>query len=211
MNTDKKNIPDEIFEYIRQHPFAELTGSEKGLVLEHFSAEEYNLLYNTTLDLRKLKDHSASKESLLRQFDQKYGNKRRLNLDLNGAWKAAAAVLLVGVLIMQFMLISRSRETTVAISGIRDTVYVVKNLVADTVRIYDTIFKSTASKSGEYNTLVIDRKDKEENTQIAPVRINELSGLNIVRVNDLESTLNRQRKSSIKDDTLIKQISFVRL
>src|ERR1043166_1960718 len=47
MNYDHSDIPGEIFEWLEQKPFASLSNSQQQLVLQYYTAQEYDALHET--------------------------------------------------------------------------------------------------------------------------------------------------------------------
>lgn len=206
------NIPEEIFKLFEKYPFESLSKEQQKEVLQTFSREEYDLLFYTNIKVKSVLDTGSSKEKLLREFDLKHGIKKGYFPLRGNVWKYAASILLCGILALQFFIFKRGNQTSVAIERLRDTVYVVKNSITDTIRKYDTVLlKSAIAEKPAYPSAYTDGRHEEvltaKNSQLA--RVNELPGLHIMSVTELDADKNKQKKNSIKDDSLLKQIGFV--
>lgn len=205
------NIPEEIFELFEKYSFESLSKDQQNKVLQTFSKEEYNLLFYTNSNVKSALSTSSSKEKLLREFDLKHGTKKSTFFLQRNVWKYAASFILGGLLVMPFFLLKKHPEALLSVSNLKDTVYLVKDRVRDTLRIYDTVMLS-GYEEAKFKTSIAPSL-KETNTQAVQngtyVKSNELPGLHIMSIDELEGNKNKQKKNSIKDDTLMKQIGFV--
>src|SRR5690349_1681562 len=103
MHDHMENIPENISDWLEQHPFENLGAAEQQLVLQHMSRDEYNRLHETSRILHsepvpEPEPGEAVKQKLLQQFNRLHTEKpgrRNILLTPLPLWRVAASWLLL--------------------------------------------------------------------------------------------------------------------
>lgn len=214
MRTNPENIPAIIYEWLKAASFAELEKAQQEEVVRHMNADEFDELHFTHVSLVKTASStpSANREKikmlLLEHFDHKQTRQHKL-LFLNkpvALWKAAAAVLLLLTGWLLFYLAGK-KENSPQLAARTDTVYVIKKIPAEPVKIYDTVYVTKYVQSSKKED-----RYKEDASPNGSMNVHDnYEPMHIVSVRELDNASNQPKGNSIKDDTLIKKFGFVRM
>ena len=214
-----ENIPSHIFDWLASHDFNTLDAAQKQEVLKYITEEEYTELRNTSTllhsgaRLHQVPASNGGKQALMDRFKDKHQIPQTAKPEPSGwnsalFWRAAAIILflLCGAQAYYTVKAHRSADMT-AVERIIDTVYVTKNDVnATPIIIRDTIFvkpaKAEKKKELKYTAAPYDRR-------MAKAEIPANMDISIVKVEDMGNTANIYKGNSMRDDSLLKQYSFV--
>jgi hypothetical protein len=197
-------------DWFQEKSFAELDASEKQLVLQYFTAIEFDEMHHTIHQIKSNKTNPNLKADLLKQFDKKHNERGIISFPSQSIiWKAAMIILLIGVSVMQFKIFTANNSTPSATSAIHDTITYVKNIVSEPIKIHDTVFvkyNSYSQKESSVNTME-DEFDYNYDTSSTIAKLT--SDIHVLSIASLQSNVNKHRNSSIKNDSLINQFGFV--
>ncbi|MFM2224007.1 MAG: hypothetical protein RJA07_209 [Bacteroidota bacterium] len=213
MPTSEQNIPTQIFDWMSESNFDSLQKNEQNVVLQFFTKEEFDELNFASTQIKSFtKKQTGSKQFLLSEFDKQHGQKEKqfFFTDSSMLWKAAVLLLLMGVGILQFSILNKNGTTDVVAQTIHDTIFSVKNIVTEPIKIHDTVLIAYQKPETEN----FENKGKIESVKIMEnEKLNNLPkpDFNVLTISDLQSKPNRQRSGSVRYDTLLKQFQFVTL
>jgi len=227
MKSDSENIPAALFDWLEKYNFSSLDSAQQSEVLEYFSAEEYSELRQSVLSIESVKQNDAisglrrpeplatarrvlRKQELLNRFDEKHRKPaiayRFLNRPI-ALWKAAAVFLLFGSGWMTHYFLREKAASPEPVIAVMDTMYVTKEAMPVLEKIYDTVY--IKQQAGPSSIRKIYYKGRREET-VEKDESSFLPGdMNVLSIKDLDSTPNRQKSNSIKDDSLLKKYPFV--
>ncbi len=212
MNTNNENIPTRVFDYLQVYGFEQLNRLQQEEVLTYISHEEYEQMHEAALSIKKLQRANNPKEMLMQRFDERYPKEAKLiPLQSPLIWKAAAVFFFFGLIYMQYLLMNTNKPLATSLASVKDTIFIVKNLVSDPLKIHDTVYISYAAPAkrhrepgpGDYRD---ESKLQQDNTATA-----HYQELNIHTIKELNSAANRKKGRSIKDDSLLNSFDFVKL
>lgn len=211
MNTNKENIPSYLFDYLELYRFDELNKQKQDEVLKYFTKEEYEALNDVAQKLKNTRPITNSKEFLTLRFEKKHGvNTKSPSLSHPIFWKWVAVFLVCGFVVIQYLIFNQNKTFSESVTHIRDTVYIVKNIISYPVTTHDTVYLKYAEKI----VMKPQRKENEEHvkpSQKVNTPFQQFSELNIVSIKELNDLPNNRKGRSIKDDTLLNSFEFVKL
>lgn len=212
MNTiNPENIPSHIFEWMETYSFSSLTDEQKIDVLKFFSEEEYDELHKSSIIIKSIQEPVFSetseegKQDLLNRFESKHETKRKRFVLYNTFVKVAASLVLLGCGWILNYLIPGKTTTDTGFGTLVDTVYLTKEIITDPIKIYDTLYVKTEAKSEDKTPQAY--KNFSGNSGVAKEPENNSS----VYMDEVGSPLNRQKRNSMKDDSLVKEFSVIML
>lgn len=211
-----ENIPTHIYDWIEHISYEGLTAEQKQEVLQHLDKDEYTQLHLAAVETKQFFATKAEVNTtdifaaLTHKFDEKYEKKSTPILLPLRLWQAAAAVLLLVVGYLGFLLvknpsINNGTQTVVQ----RDTVYIENQLPAKEIRIYDTVFIKLPSAGGvkQANTAMADSFA----TTDFGTYTGAFDGLGTLSITDKDAPQNAIKNQSIEGDTFIREFGFVTL
>jgi hypothetical protein len=216
MKSDSENIPVQLFDWLEKYNFTSLDSVQQAEVLAWFSADDYAELRQSILAIRSVKQKEsgssrvARKQDLLNRFDERHKKPAAAMLFLSrpiALWKVAAVLLLFssGWMTHHFLKV----KTPVPAAGIAaiDTIYVTREVMPALEKIYDTVYIRQQPVPSPLPKIQYNRK-------MEPVRETSQArmmpqDMNVLSIKELDSTPNRQKSNSIKDDSLLKKYPFV--
>lgn len=211
-----ENIPTHIYDWIEQIPYESLTAEQEQEVLQHLGKAEYIQLHLAAVEAKQFfaaKPQANTTDvfaALTEKFDEKYGKKNTPILLPLRLWQAAAAVLLLAVGYMGFLLVNNPPTTSGEQTVLqRDTVYIENQLPAKEIKVYDTIFIKQPSfvKEKKSNTTLA---DSFEITDFG-IYTGTFDGLGTLSITDKDAPQNAIKNQSIEGDTFIREFGFVTL
>lgn len=212
MNTiNPENIPSYIFDWMETYSFSSLTDEQKTDVLKYFPKEEYDELHKNSIVIKSIQEPVFSetseerKQNLLNRFESKHETKRKRFVLYSNFWKVAASLVLLGCGWILNYLIPGKTTTDTGFVTLIDTVYLTKEIITDPIEIYDTLYVTTTSKSEVKTTQAY--KNYSGNSRVDQEQENNSS----VYMDEVGSPLNRQKRNSMKDDSLVKEFSVIML
>ncbi|KAB2915333.1 MAG: hypothetical protein F9K23_10805 [Bacteroidetes bacterium] len=211
-----ENIPAHIYDWIEHIPYEVLTAEQKQEVLQHLDKVEYTQLHLAAAEARQFFATQPEAKitnvfvALTDRFDEKYGKKNMPILLPLRLWQAAAAILLLAVGYMGFLLVNNpptNKGTQTVLQ--RDTVYIENQLPAKEVKVYDTIFIKQPAVG----------REKKSNTTLADsfattdfgTYTGTFDGLGTLSITDKDAPQNAIKNQSIEGDTFIREFGFVTL
>lgn len=219
-----ENIPEEVINWLETKPFSALSPKEKELASHFFSVEEYNRLYQT---MRLVKNSMPAfsennkekiRAQLLAKFDALHPRKnnpkpKEVYFSPFSFWQAASIVLLGCSGWLSFILLTENQTPLQTTKTIKDTVFLVKEVISAPVHLVDTIYIRQKIESSE--TRSIQKEMPMALAEIAPNYPSSnqmgLEPLPVMPFTDLESPANNPKKNSLRDDSLIKHLPIVSL
>lgn len=211
-----ENIPAHIYDWIEQIPYEGLTAEQEQEVLQYLDEVEYTHLHLAAVDAKQFFATQPEANTndifaaLTDRFDEKYGKKNTPILLPLRLWQAAAAVLLLAVGYMGFLLVNNpptNNGTQTVLQ--RDTVYIENQLPAKEVKVYDTIFikqPSFGRESKSSSTLADSFATTDFGTYTGT-----FDGLGTLSITDKDAPQNAIKNQSIEGDTFIREFGFVTL
>jgi hypothetical protein len=142
---------------------------------------------------------------LLSHFDTRHENKKGIFLFSNIFWKAAAILVLLGCGWLLNYLIPGKKASDIGLLTMIDTVYVNKEIMSDPLKIYDTIYIEKKSTPGNKT------KDSYNSYTRNPYSTLTPESNSTLNFEELVNPLNRQKRNSMKDDSLVKEFSAIML
>jgi hypothetical protein len=210
MNDMMNQLPEEVIYCIENYAFASLNQQQKRMVLDFCSEEEYDDMHRICRLLREKKSAGNGKERLLKAFDEKHKSAKIVSIKSYSsiAWKAAVILLMLGVGVLQWSILQQKSGFPLAISAVQDTVYLSKQVISEPLKIHDTIFATGFTKAKlQSRTASHNDEDKLKASKIAPVA----ADIHIQSLDDLANVPNRQRKSNVQSDSLLRHFQLVTL
>lgn len=211
-----ENIPTHIYDWIERLPYEDLTAEQKQQVLQHLGKAEYIQLHLAAVEAKQFfatKPQANTTDvfaALTDKFDEKHGKKNTPILLPLRLWQAAAAVLLLAVGYMGFLLANNPPTTSgEQIVLQRDTVYIESQLPAKEVKVYDTIFiiqPSFVKEKKSSSTLA----DSFAVTDFG-IYTGTFDRLGTLSITDKDAPQNAIKNQSIEGDTFIREFGFVTL
>ena len=165
-----EQINPEIFDWLENRPFRNLSASERQEVLKYLSEEEYDDMHSAAFFIRKsISAGSTSaylpvRNDLLDTFDRRYPKKTVT--PLNMLWKIAAVFLLFAAGWLCHYLTAYKQSPSSLVAG-TDTVYIMQ----EGVRIYDTVFiekQDSQPVPGSPKTNGLHLKENRDATELVP-------------------------------------------
>lgn len=214
MENNPEQIPSYIFDWLELLPFEGLSASRQEEVLRYFSADAYNELHHTVSDIRhtahKPADHmrNTRKQMLMQRFDEKHKPQATIIRMFNkpvALWKAAAVFLLIGGGWFSYFMLQHKHLPASTLTTFVDTLYVTKEISPDPLKIYDTVYIDRVSEPAQK------QRRHQQSKQQQHITGADMDQLNIVSVKELEHLPNSTKRNSMKDDSLVKQYSFITL
>lgn len=208
MNTiNPENIPSHIFEWMENYSFSSLTELQKKDVLSYFSKEEYDELHHNVIAIKSINEpyiienSEERKQDLLNLFETKHKTKKTAFVFYSTFWKVAASLLLLGCgWILNYLIPGKTASDNALVTMV-DTVYLTKEINVDPIKIYDTLYVKSDSKTKEtYKSSFVNRHLTQEPENISSPYLDEVG-----------SPLNRQKRNSMKDDSLVKEFTVITL
>lgn len=212
-----ENIPAYIYDWIEVTPYEKLTAVQEQEVLMYFDKDEYIQLHLAAVETKQffaekpVINTTAIFAALTDKFDTKHGTRKTpVPLPMR-LWQAAAAVLLLAVGYMGFLLVknppTNSKTQTVLQ---RDTVYIENQLPAKEVKIYDTVFIKLPSAGGAKKSSIT-LADSFVKTDYGTYTESFDNGLGTLSITDKDAPQNAIKNQSIEGDTFIREFGFVTL
>jgi hypothetical protein len=211
-----ENLPSYIIEWIENRPYESLAKEEQQQLEAFFTPEEYKKLHlaatvirEDSLQEKQLARKAEIRANLLDRFDRKHRPVFQPSMGKLTFWKVAALFLFIGLGSFQYFLLRKVSQTQPMALADTDTVYIIKEVPAEKVKEYDTVYIVQREKNNR-GTMVkkqFTRHDMLNDNMPMPL----LSDINVVPLESLNKRQNSHKGRSIKEDTLIKKIGFVSL
>ncbi len=210
MNKPEENIPTEIFDWINNYSFHNLSAAQQSQVIIWFSPDTYNQIhlaakqasYNQEWQARK----AAIKDQLLYQFEAK--NKSKVWYKKTIPWWQAAAAILVIAGIFTTQLLKQQTAVKENLLAFTDTIYLEKLVASEPIYIYDTVYQKETKNVNQSPV----GQQKQTEKAMENFKNTALPNQVLVQsIHTLESTSNQIKGNSLKDDTLLLTYGFVKL
>jgi len=214
MENNIDNIPDHIFDWVKTSDFNSLTLDQQERVLKHLSEETYIELHQSAAGIKSIHEMDYQRKTdsvmlnLLARFDNAHASKQvPAKHEINSLlfWKAAAVLLMLACTWM-FYGLRKKNEITYLIKDV-DTLYIAKQLDPIELKVFDTIYldREIGSKKVKGETYFYKKSIPRSITVTVP------EGINILSIKDINSTANKQKRNSLKADSLMKKYSVTTL
>ncbi len=204
MENNSKPIEEEIFTFIEIYNFDELSNDQKALVLQELTVEEYKLMRESLLALQQTPKEKTRKEHIKQELLEKVASQKRpwlFHMQFNMIHMAAAVIITCLCFIP--ILIKQKQPHLASIPQlIHDTIIQIKTEPAKLITQYDTVYIKQKPIDGKKQERKYVRKTE---LRIPPADIA------IQSFEQLNQNINLSKKSSIKDDPLLRMYGFVTL
>lgn len=211
-----ENIPSSVFDWMRTTPFERLDAAQQKTVEEFMSIMEYNDMHDATQLLSETKYSSSGRQeeirqNLLEKFERKHHQPQQARLFYSSqlVWKIAAVFLAIGLPISAYFLIKSNKKLiTNQLNGRVDTVYLENTATSNPIKVYDTVYIVKEKNAPRTTT----HKEREViQNPVDEVNVSLQHDITIQSIKNVDSTPNKRRRNSIKDDSLINHYNFVTL
>lgn len=209
MKNENNDLNEDIFSLMIRHEFNQLSPEEKEIVQKAMKEEEYEHMRNIYFALEKsskaVSRRDTIKSNLLIQFQKNNQAKASLFQKTYSFWQMAAVFVFTSFLGFIFLFTHTSQPSISVNSIVHDTLVQWRDKPTKTLVVYDTVFlpqkKNRPKPINRKEPLIINK----ESIQIPQ------TDLAIQSFTELNQPSNQMRNNSIKYDTLIRDIGFVRL
>ncbi len=209
MKNENNDLNEDIFSLMIRHEFNQLSPEEKEIVQKAMKEEEYEHMRNIYFALEKSSNavsrRDTIKSNLLIQFQKNNQAKASLFQKTYSFWQMAAVFVFTSFLGFIFLFTHTSQPSISVNSIVHDTLVQWRDKPTKTLVVYDTVFlpqkKNRSKPINRKEPLIINK----ESIQIPQ------TDLAIQSFTEVNQPSNQMRHNSIKYDTLIRDIGFVRL
>jgi len=217
MEHSKENIPSVIFDWIEVKDFASLTSVEQKIVLKYLTEQEYDELYEGASGIQSIyemdgMDHNDRiKESLLARFEKRTASSddnNRLIILPSMIWKAASVMVFLTCCWMFYELRKKNDTITYLMSHV-DTMYLTTEPEPLEVKVFDTVYLKKEIAKREKTQKVPDNKRVSRPSKYSNVSVS--SDINVLSIKDYEAVPNKQKRNSLKEDTLMRKYRVMTL
>jgi hypothetical protein len=210
MENKNEQIPEEIFNWIGNLNFQDLSESQKTQVLHWFSEEEYQAVRAGLSGIQEIDlsgdtfSNKKIKKELLDAFDQKHEKKPRLIIIPQITfWRAASVILFMACAALLYSVTRQSKQVIIQPVASADTVYIIRDTpatpAADSVPTVE--YSHHEKNSIQYNSgYTVPSNPKR-------IKSGTTRDIYIPGLDELNNKANRQKRNSVKDDSLVKEYS----
>lgn len=210
---EHKEINEQVFDWIEERSFSELTTTEKEVVLQCMTANEYDEIYSANNQLRQFqKDEKADRQAktkvaLLNKIEKEnYKSKTPIFLWQTNIWtRAASWIILVALGWLLNWIISGPTKNEVITQLQIDTIYL------DRTPKPQMVFADSTPQKPEYPSNAafgLKRKTYISGVQSKKIEMDDLELLTLDKINE---TKNQSKGNSLRDDTLLNSFQVVSL
>jgi len=202
-------IPDELFNLIESKAWPELLPTEKEMVLNFCTQEEYSnihQIYKATIDINQADQQIMLPPSIKENLDKKFKTQHQKTIMIP-LWQAAAVIVMMLSGFVYYSFNKTGIEKTI-VNTIHDTLFV-PQYVETNAKLTDTIFiyrnqeqtkkvhpgNSTINESFAVNT--------SQNPKELPV-----SQIRTLSVEEIKSSIKNLKSKSMEEDTLYRKIGY---
>ncbi len=209
MKNENNDLNEDIFSLMIRHEFNQLSPEEKEIVQKAMKEEEYEHMRNIYFALEKsskaVSRRDTIKSNLLIQFQKNNQAKASVFQKTYSFWQMAAVFVFTSFLGFIFLFSHTSQPSISVNTIVHDTLVQWRDKPTKTLVVYDTVFlpqkKNRPKPINRKEPLIINK----ESIQIPQ------TDLAIQSFTEVNQPSNQMRNNSIKYDTLIRDIGFVRL
>lgn len=209
MKNENNDLNEDIFSLMIRHEFNQLSPQEKEIVQKAMKEEEYEHMRNIYFALEKsskaVSRRDTIKSNLLIHFQKNNQAKASVFQKTYSFWQMAAVFVFTSFLGFIFLFSHTSQPSISVNTIVHDTLVQWRDKPTKTLVVYDTVFlpqkKNRPKPINRKEPLIINK----ESIQIPQ------TDLAIQSFTEVNQPSNQMRNNSIKYDTLIRDIGFVRL
>lgn len=208
MKNDPQGIPSELFDWMEAYSFGQLDPNQRKRVLEHFGEEEYESMHLAAGALSKAarvlppRGREKIKEELLTAFDRRPATNspaRWMKIQF-GLGKVAALVVLFSIALTAQYIHFRNVRSEITGTVRMDTL-IVQAEAPQPILIRDTVVLRGENPSVEKTTRPVAGR--------VTLPVAETQDLYITGTDELDRPLNKPKRNSLEQDSLIGKYGFV--
>jgi hypothetical protein len=209
MKNENHDLNEDIFSLMINHEFKHLSQEEKEIVQKTMKEEEYEHMRNIYFALEKSSKAGSRKDAIKSNLLQHFQKNNQPNASVFqrtfSFWQMAAVFVFTSLLSFIFLFTKTPHPSISVNTIIHDTLIQWRDNPTKTLVVYDTLYlpqKKNRPKPFNRNEAQIINKESIQIPQ---------TDLAIQSFSEVNQPSNQMRHNSIKYDTLIRDIGFVRL
>lgn len=209
MNTNESI--EQIYDWLEQFSFDELSQEQKRQVLQSMDEETYSEMHAAFATLTgkeqpvPVRGKEKVRDAIFHSVQDKEKSPSILAVFLHRSITLGKAAIVV-LALLTALIWSLSRERIQQISGpvehLTDTIYVTQNQVVPEV-VKDTVYMVQSSGKSQPD------KIRETPSAVANHQVNDVPGLHIVTADERNARSNQIKQNSLKHDSLAKRFEFI--